>query len=63
MKEWKDDKALFALIMDIYRSYFRKEAGQKELVHTGRWVSFGSLLIAVLIAPMLSGLDQAFRYI
>lgn len=49
--------------MDIYRSYFRKEAGQKELVHTGRWASFGSLLIAVLIAPMLSGLDQAFQYI
>ena len=48
--------------MDIYRSYFRKEAGQKELVHTGRWASFGSLLIAVLIAPMLSGLDQAFQY-
>ena len=49
--------------MDIYRSYFRKEAGQRELVHTGRWASFGSLLIAVLIAPMLSGLDQAFQYI
>ena len=49
--------------MDIYRSYFRKEAGQKELVHTGRWASFGSLLVAVLIAPMLSGLDQAFQYI
>lgn len=49
--------------MDIYRSYFQKEAGQKELVRTGRWASFGSLLIAVLIAPMLSGLDQAFQYI
>lgn len=49
--------------MDIYRSYFRKDAGQKELVLTGRWASFGSLLIAVSIAPMLSGLDQAFQYI
>lgn len=49
--------------MDIYRSYFRKEAGQKELVLTGRWASFGSLLVAVSIAPMLSGLDQAFQYI
>lgn len=49
--------------MDIYRSYFRKDAGQKELVLTGRWASFGALLIAVSIAPMLSGLDQAFQYI
>lgn len=49
--------------MDIYRSYFRKEAGQQELVRTGRWASFGALLVAVVIAPMLSGLDQAFQYI
>lgn len=49
--------------MDIYRSYFRKQAGQKELVYTGRWASFFSLLIAVIVAPMLSGLDQAFQYI
>lgn len=49
--------------MDIYKSFFRKEAGQHELVKTGRWASFGSLLVAVSIAPMLSGLDQAFQYI
>lgn len=49
--------------MDIYRSYIRKQAEQEELVRTGRWASFASLLIAVAIAPMLSGLDQAFQYI
>lgn len=49
--------------MDIYRSFFRKEAGQGELVRVGRWASFLSLLVAVMIAPMLSGLDQAFQYI
>lgn len=49
--------------MDIYRSYFRKGATEKELVFAGRWASFVSLLIAVLIAPLLSGLDQAFQYI
>lgn len=49
--------------MDIYRTYIRKDAGQKELVRTGRWASFVSLLIAVTIAPLLSGLDQAFQYI
>ena len=49
--------------MDIYRSYINKNAGQKELVLAGRWSSFLSLMIAVLIAPMLTGLDQAFQYI
>ena len=49
--------------MDIYRSFFRKEAGQRELVRTGRWASFVSLVIAMAIAPMLSGWDQAFQYI
>ena len=49
--------------MDIYRSYLRPKAGQSELVRTGRWASFISLLIAVCIAPLLSGLDQAFHYI
>lgn len=49
--------------MDIYHSYIRKEASQKELVFAGRWASFISLMIAVLIAPMLTGLDQAFQYI
>jgi SSS family solute:Na+ symporter len=49
--------------MDIYKSYIRKNAGQRELVYTGRWASLFSLLIAVIIAPMLTGLDQAFQYI
>lgn len=49
--------------MDIYRSYIRPKAGQAELVRTGRWVSFLSLVVAVGIVPMLSGLDQAFQYI
>lgn len=49
--------------MDIYRSYIRPAAKQPELVRTGRWASFVALLIGVVIAPMLSGLDQAFQYI
>lgn len=49
--------------MDIYRSYIRPAAQQPELVRTGRWASFVALLIGVAIAPMLSGLDQAFQYI
>lgn len=49
--------------MDIYHSYIRPKAEQSQLVHVGRWASFISLLIAIAIAPMLSGLDQAFQYI
>ena len=49
--------------MDIYHSYIRKEAGQQHLVKVGRWTSFAALMIAMTIAPMLSGLDQAFQYI
>lgn len=49
--------------MDLYHSYIRPKASQSELVRTGRWASLVSLLIAVGIAPMLSGLDQAFQYI
>jgi SSS family solute:Na+ symporter len=48
--------------MDIYHS-FKKKASQPELVRTGRYASFIALCIAVCIAPMLSGLDQAFQYI
>ncbi|MDR1747306.1 MAG: sodium/sugar symporter [Tannerella sp.] len=49
--------------MDIYRSFVHKKAEQNELVRVGRWVSVLSLLIAALIAPMLTGLNQAFQYI
>ena len=49
--------------LDIYQSYLRPQAGQKELVATGRWAGFVSLVVAASIAPMLSGLDQAFQYI
>lgn len=49
--------------MDIYRSYIRPKAPQADLVRVGRWASFASLVIAIGVAPMLSGLDQAFQYI
>ena len=49
--------------MDVYREYFHKKASERQLVKTGRIVSTLALLIAVLIAPMLSNIDQAFQYI
>lgn len=49
--------------MDIYKQYFNKEAGDKKTVNVGRLTAAVALLIAVLVAPLLDGLDQAFQYI
>lgn len=50
--------------MDIYKQHINKEAGDKKLVHIGRWVAFISLVIALIaVRPLLGGLDQAFQYI
>jgi SSS family solute:Na+ symporter len=50
--------------MDIYKAHFNKEATERQLVFTGRLVSFIALIIAVIMAkPLLGGLDQAFQYI
>lgn len=49
--------------MDLYHSYFRRHASERELVKVGRWTSVIALLVAVSIAPLLTRLDQAFQYI
>lgn len=49
--------------MDIYHSYIHRDASERLLVHIGRWASSVALFVAVVIAPMLTGLDQAFQYI
>jgi SSS family solute:Na+ symporter len=49
--------------MDIFKSNFKKEASEDELVRVGRIVSASALLIAVLIAPQLQNLSQAFQFI
>jgi SSS family solute:Na+ symporter len=49
--------------MDIYLPYINKSAGNRETVNVGRITSAVALTIAVLIAPMLGNLDQAFQYI
>ncbi len=49
--------------MDIYKQIINKKASEKELVKWGRIVSGLALLIAVLIAPQLESLQQAFQYI
>ena len=49
--------------MDIYRCHIRPTASEGNLVKVGKIASTVSLIIAVAIAPMLSGLDQVFQYI
>ncbi len=49
--------------MDIYKQYFDKEANDKKTVNVGRISGAIALVIAVLVAPLLNGLDQVFQYI
>ena len=48
---------------DIYKKYIKREATEKNMVLTGRISSFFAILIAVIIAPALKNLDQAFQFI
>lgn len=50
--------------MDIYKEYIAKNnASEKKLVTVGRLFGLSSLIIAVIIAPLLGNLDQAFQFI
>ena len=49
--------------LDIYKIHFNKEASEKNLVLTGRIVSFIALSLAVMVAPMLENFGQAFQFI
>jgi len=48
---------------DIYKPLFNKTATDSKLVVVGRIMSAVSLGIAVLVAPLLSSLEQAFQFI
>jgi SSS family solute:Na+ symporter len=49
--------------MDIYKPYIGKGASEGKLVTVGRLSSFVALVIAIVVVPMLTTLDQAFQYI
>ncbi|MEO5684831.1 MAG: sodium/sugar symporter [Chitinophagaceae bacterium] len=49
--------------LDIYKQFFNKEASEKKLISTGRWAVIISMLIAGMVAPLLSTLDQAYQFI
>jgi len=49
--------------LDIYHKFFNKNASEKRLVGFGRIVVVISFIIALVVAPALRNLDQAFQYI
>jgi solute:Na+ symporter, SSS family len=49
--------------MDIFKNFIRKDASEETLVRTGRIVAGVSFIIAMLVAPALGVLDQAFQFI
>lgn len=49
--------------MDIYKEYFNKNASDKATVNVGRITAAIALVIAVIVAPLLGGIDQAFQFI
>ncbi len=49
--------------MDLYKTLINKEASEKILVRTGRITALVVLAVAVIIAPQLRNLDQAFQFI
>jgi SSS family solute:Na+ symporter len=49
--------------LDIYKKYFNKEATERKLVLTGRWVVIISMVIAAFVTPALKSLDQAYQFI
>lgn len=49
--------------MDIYREYKKRAPSEKRLVFVGRMFGIFSLIIAMIIAPLLGNLEQAFQFI
>jgi SSS family solute:Na+ symporter len=49
--------------MDLYKPYIRPNASEKRLVAVGRISGVVAMAIAVLVAPLLGSIDQAFQFI
>ena len=52
---------IFAL--DIYKKYIHKDASDRKVVVVGRYTVIISMIIAGLVAPSLTTLDQAYQFI
>lgn len=49
--------------MDIFKQYVNPNASDKVTVNVGRISAAVALVIAVVMAPLLGGIDQAFQFI
>ncbi|MFC4220684.1 sodium:solute symporter family transporter, partial [Flagellimonas marina] len=49
--------------MDIYKQHINESANNRKLVGVGRLSAAVALAIAMVVAPLLGGLDQAFQFI
>ncbi|HET9747216.1 MAG TPA: sodium/sugar symporter [Chitinophagaceae bacterium] len=49
--------------LDIYKRFINKNATDKKVVVTGRWVVLAAFIIALMIAPALKSFGQGFAYI
>jgi solute:Na+ symporter, SSS family len=49
--------------VDLYKVFLRPGASEKELVNTGRISSIVAVLIASVVASMLTGIQQVFQFI
>lgn len=49
--------------LDIYKRFIKKDADDKTVVRTGRWVVIIAFAIALMIAPALKSFGQGFKYI
>lgn len=49
--------------MDLYKPYFNKNASEKRLVAVERITGVVAMAIAVIVAPLLGSIDQAFQFI
>lgn len=49
--------------MDLYKPVFNKSASETQMVRVGRISAAVALVIAIFMAPLLGGIDQAFQYI
>jgi len=49
--------------LDLYKKFIRKDASERNLVIVGRWAVIVSMILAGLVAPALTTLDQAYQFI
>lgn len=49
--------------LDIYKTFFDEKASENKQVRVGRLTAIIAFIVAAIVAPALSELDQAFQYI